>query len=235
MEKNGSRTAKAGNSVRCPAGPLTGLAASTTGIATGWAPAAGETRTYRLTVEVADDSSLQHSSGSGTLTWLRGSGPVITTPPSPQPTIAAPTAPTTAPTTPLTSAPTASPATPDSLVEADGRQDQASVRRTQAPVHDAASSSNSPEANPARPGGPAGGSTTDAAPALDSWHAAAKKVADAVDVAFELVGATARQPWYVLASLALMWLFLFAADRSEKLDPEPAYLSFPPDDEDGDK
>ncbi|MCO8269505.1 hypothetical protein M1L60_02740 [Actinoplanes sp. TRM 88003] len=174
-------------------GPLTGLAASGTGISTGWAPAAGETRTYRLTVEVADNNALQHTRGSGTLTWVRGSGPV----------------------------------TPEPPLDADGRRlDQPAGQRTQAPgFFDAQSSGDSPELNPGRPGG----SSSGAMPA-DSWAAMARKV---VGIALDLVGATAKHPGYLVASVGFMWLFLFAADRSEK--KRGPYLRFPPDDEDGER
>ncbi|MBU2666330.1 hypothetical protein KOI35_22770 [Actinoplanes bogorensis] len=194
-------------------GPLTGLAAS--GVSTGWVPAARETRTYRLTVEVADDNALQHSRATGTLTWLRTPGTAIPSTPS----------------TPATPDTSGTPATTDPRINADG-QTQASVRRTNAPFFDAASTGNAPQPNAARSGGPAGGS---AVPAPTGWHAAAKTAADTIDVAMKLVGATARHPWYVLSSLAVMWLFLFAADRSEKRDPKRAYLRFPPDPEDGRK
>ena len=192
-------------------GPLSGLAVGGTGISTGWTPAAGETRTYRLTVQVADDNALQHTSAGATLTWLRDSRPAVPTPTGPQPT------------TPATTTPTG---------EAEGRQDQASVRRTQAPgVFDAASSSGGSGSNPARPGS---GSTGATGAADDFWPSAADAVADAIDVALKLVGATAKHPWYLVGSVGLMWLFLFAADRSEKSKRGP-YLRFPPDSEDDDR
>jgi hypothetical protein len=66
-------------------GPLTDLAATgarTPGVSTGWVPSAGEARTYRLTVEVSDNDRLQRSSGSATLTWLRGRTSEVNTPPT---------------------------------------------------------------------------------------------------------------------------------------------------------
>ena len=209
-------------------GPLTGLAASATGISTGWVPAADQTRTYRLTVAVADDYTEQHSRASGTLTWLRGPAP------SPQPTTPAPTVPAAPTTAPTTTAPTTAPATtapnttdPRSSIEG---ETQPSVPRTGAPVFNSDSTSNSPEANQPNAAGPGGRSgESGAASAADTWRATARKV---TDVAFDLVSATAKHPWYLVASLAVMWLFLFAADRSEKRDPKPVQLSFPPDDED---
>ncbi|MGK5682218.1 hypothetical protein [Actinoplanes sp. URMC 104] len=52
-------------------GPLTALAAAgATGVTTGWAPVARETRTYRLTVRVADDNRFQHATAGATFSWL---------------------------------------------------------------------------------------------------------------------------------------------------------------------
>ena len=234
-------------------GPLTGLAAdrsTTPGVSTGWSPDAGESRTYRITVEVPDDNALQHSSGGATLTWLRGS-PVSATTPTPatgpgrQPS-APPGSPATSPPhqpgmpdTPEEQPPTsAAPAAPDPT---------SSASPAHVPSRGVSSHGASAGAVPTRTVGP---TTSDPVRADDGSRPRSEAESGGVGgvlsrtarIALQLLSETARHPWYVLASLTAMWLFLFFADRSAKKDPKltlapmtrDPYLWFPPDQEDND-
>jgi hypothetical protein len=173
-------------------GPLTTLArAGSTGIATGWTPASRETRTYRLTVEVADDNALQHVTGGATFTWLT-TAVDPEDPPSPG--------------MPPATAPSASP-------------------------------SPTPPATSATPYAPTQAPHTPPAPPASSRRSA---IATAIDAATRLLVEAARRPWCPLLSIAVAWLFLLIADRSDRRDPKLAlapvvrhpYLVFPPDNKD---
>ncbi|GAB2604510.1 hypothetical protein Aab01nite_78200 [Paractinoplanes abujensis] len=177
-------------------GPLTGLAVAG-GVATGWTPATTESRTYRLTVDVAGDDTLQHTSGGATLRWLLnpGAGATPRTPTGPAPTSPGPTSSVTPPRgAPVAGQPAVTPSIGVPPVT---------------PVGPARSGTPAPGVA-AEPGGEAGRSP---------WS---ESLGAVVRGAWQLLDATARHPWHLLFSLAAMWLLLFAVDRSDRRDPKLA-------------
>ncbi|MBL7261159.1 hypothetical protein [Paractinoplanes lichenicola] len=197
-------------------GPLTGLAV-TGGVATGWTPATTETRTYRLTVEVADDDQFQRAAGTATFRWLLDPGPAATpttpTPTSPAPSSPAPSSPAASSPTPTTSAPSS--AVPSSAVPTRG-----------APVAGQPAATPSTAAPAVVPVDPA--RSADPVPELEPQPAEtgrsrwSESLGAVVRGAWQLLDATARHPWHLLFSLAAMWLLLFAVDRSDRRDPKLA-------------
>ncbi|MBM2619712.1 hypothetical protein JIG36_29810 [Actinoplanes sp. LDG1-06] len=209
-------------------GTLTGLAADgPTGVATGWAPRTGESRTYRLTVEVADDNSLQHTTGGATFTWLRAPAP--TTSPTTSPTVSP--APSKTPNRSTTPTPSASPSVVPSTPVASPSASPSVVPSTPTASPDDFTEDSEPTTRPtAAPPGP--GPTHPDKPSGAGWSTI---LAQVTDTAFRLLMATAGHPWYLAISLSAMWLFLFIADRREKRDPKLSlapvlrdpYLTFP--------
>lgn len=192
-------------------GPLTGLAgghAATAGVPTGWQPAAaGESRTYRITVTVADDNAAQGKTTAATLRWLL----VPSVGRTPKPTRpAGPASPSPAPgasSSPPWSAPGPSLSVPGSAAPGSASSGPA------APGSVAPGS--------AAPGAAAPGSAPSVAPGTvggrsRGWPRVRKMLA----VALKIAAQAARHATIPLLAILLALLFLTVQDRIDRRDPK---------------
>lgn len=205
-------------------GSLTALAATggTDGVATGWQPAATETRSFRISVSVDSAAAAQGLSASADLQWrlIPGSTPPSTTP---SPTTPATTAPaTTTPATSLTSGPVTSPAPHATSATSPGTTSPAPASASGPPD----SSSGSGSVAGAGPGpGTGPGGRPDVVLTRTALGALVQAVRTAIRQGTLLTSAVASRPQLPLGLLLLVALFLMVQDRIDARDPKLAHAA----------
>ena len=168
------------------------------GVSTDWWPVGGDSRTYRISVSVADGDAGQGASASGTFQWLLVDEPQPTPPASPVPS--APADPSPAP---PSESPSVSPSAPVSTSPAAPAPSTGHGGRTPPPSR--VGVPRGPVA-PAAPGNPA-------AVALGhAWH-------DALLVSTQLL---TKHRGFPIALVLVLALFLLLQNRFDRRDPKLA-------------
>ena len=197
------------------------------GVPTGWVPAAVDTRTYRITVDVLSGTAAGQTS-TATFRWLVVPGPTPA-PSSPAPSSPAPSSP--APSSP---APEPSSATPQPTSPAPKQNPPApkptvsKPAESLAPPVPPASPSSSPPAG-SQAHGPTGTGTTPPGshPRRKSGSngilgALPPVIGRTIEVTTELAARTTRHSGVLLASIAAVILFMLAQNNIDKRDPKLA-------------
>jgi len=202
------------------------------GVPTGWVPAAVDTRTYRITVDVLSGTAAGQTS-TATFRWLVVPGPTPA-PSSPAPSSPAPSSPAPSSPAPSSPAPEPSSATPQPTSPAPKQTPPApkptvsKPAESLAPPVPPASPSSSPPAG-SQAHGPTGTGTTPPGshPRRKSGSngilgALPPVIGRTIEVTTELAARTTRHSGVLLASIAAVILFMLAQNNIDKRDPKLA-------------